>query len=337
MSVKARFDGTSVRLCGSGCSLYEQSGYGRPENGELRLSPEEACYLLHRSRIEVEGFDFDSLLAYYAGIEGFLRKFLVYRDLRERGYAVQTGPHDFRVFKRGQRPGTGQSQYMVRVLSERDLVEFETLVQETSASARMRKQHILAIVDDESELTYYEVKIQDLPGSADTSPIVPVKGILAGHSVIIHPSSRLKEKTPSIGMNLDGDRLVLSPLEVIYLMTDGLLALRRDDEDITLPCFFAMVAEQDHELAPKAAVYRDLRKRGYIPRTGYKFGHHFRVYSGKKLHSELLVHAIATGTQPPMSSISRSVRLANSVKKKMLFALEYSTGIQYVEFTWIKL
>jgi len=335
--VKARFDGTSVRLSGSGCSLYEQSGYGRPEDGELRLSPEEACYLLHRGRIEVEGFDFDSLLAYYAGIEGFLRKFLVYRDLRERGYAVQTGPHDFRVFKRGQRPGTGKSQYMVRVLSERDLVVFETLVHETSASTRMRKQHILAIVDDESELTYYEVKIQDLPGSGETSLITPAEGTLVGHSAIIHPSTLLKEQIPSIGMNLDGDRLILSPLEVIYLMTDGLLVMRRDNEVITLPCFSAMVAEQDHELAPKAAVYRDLRKRGYIPRTGYKFGHHFRVYSGKKLHSELLVHAIATGTQPPMSSISRSVRLANSVKKKMLFALENSTGIQYVEFTWIKL
>jgi tRNA-intron endonuclease len=201
----------------------------------------------------------------------------------------------------------------------------------------MRKQHILAIVDDESELTYYEIKIHDLPGSAETSLIAPVEGILAGHSAIIHPSTLLREQIPSIGMNLDDDRLVLSPLEVIYLMTDGLLSLKRDNETVTLPCFFAIAAEQDHELAPKAVVYRDLRKRGYIPRTGYKFGHHFRVYSGKKLHSELLVHAIATGAQPPMSSISRSVRLANSVKKKMLFALENSTGIQYVEFAWIKL
>jgi tRNA-intron endonuclease len=202
----------------------------------------------------------------------------------------------------------------------------------------MRKQHILAIVDDESELTYYEVKIQDLPGSSkETSLISPAKGILTGHSVIIHPSSLLKEQIPSIGMNLDGDRMVLSPLEVIYLMTESLLALKRDNEVISLPRFFAMVEEQDHELAPKAAIYGDLRKRGYIPRTGYKFGHHFRVYSGKKLHSELLVQAIAPGMQPPMSSISRSVRLANSVKKKMLFALENSTGIQYIEFTWIKL
>jgi tRNA-intron endonuclease len=51
----------------------------------------------------------------------------------------------------------------------------------------------------------------------------------------------------------------------------------------------------------------------------------------------MLVHAIAGGTRLPMSSISRSVRLAHSVKKKMLFGHQHTTGIQYVEFARIKL
>jgi tRNA-intron endonuclease len=335
--VKARFDGISIRLGSNGLSLYEQSGYGRPEDGGLRLSPEEACYLLHRNRIEVEGFDFDSLLAYFAKIPGFLRTFLVYRDLRERGYAVQTGPHDFRVFRRGQRPGTGQSQYMVRVLSERDMIVFEQLLGETATSARMRKQYILAIVDDESELTYYEIKVQNLPAAGEVCTLIPIQATLVGISAIIHPSSGVKDQIPTIGMNLDQERLVLSPLEIIYLMSNGMLVLSKDGEEIGCDQFFVLVAGQDHELAEKAGVYRDLRERGYIPRTGYKFGHHFRVYTGKKLHSELLVHAIAEGVQLPMSSISRSVRLAHSVKKKMLFAHQQSTGIQYVEFARIKL
>jgi tRNA-intron endonuclease len=337
LSVKAIFDGTSVRLDSAGNFLYEQSGYGRPEHGGLRLSPEEACYLLHRNRIEVEGFDFDSLLSYFSGTPGFLRKFLVYRDLRERGYAVQTGPHDFRVFRRGQRPGTGQSVYMVRVLSERDLIAFGTLIGETTASARMRKRHILAIVDDESELTYYEIKVQDLPAVSETPHLTPVEATLVGHSAILHPSASLKDQVPSLGMNLDTERLLLSPLEILYLMSGGCLVLRKDGRKVSLEEFFALVAEQDRELEKKALVYGDLRNRGYIPRTGYKFGHHFRVYTGKKLHSELLVHAVAAEEQPPMSSISRSVRLAHSVKKKMLFALQNTTGIQYVEFARIKL
>ena len=96
-------------------------------------------------------------------------------------------------------------------------------------------------------------------------------------------------------------------------------------------------ASADAEFAEKSSVYNDLRGKGYVPRTGYKFGHHLRVYSGKKLHSEMLVHAIDSLTSLPMSTISRSVRLAHSVKKKMLFGCVNSTGIQYVEFARIKL
>jgi tRNA-intron endonuclease len=51
----------------------------------------------------------------------------------------------------------------------------------------------------------------------------------------------------------------------------------------------------------------------------------------------MLVHAVAAEDKVPMSSISRSVRLAHSVKKKMLFAAQDTTGIQYVEFARIKL
>ena len=101
--VKAQFDGKEVRLGKDARVLYEQSGYGRPEKdgSGLRLAPVEALYLLHRNRIEIAGYDFDRLLSEFTVEPNFLRGYLVYRDLRERGYAVQTGPHDYRVFRRG--------------------------------------------------------------------------------------------------------------------------------------------------------------------------------------------------------------------------------------------
>jgi tRNA-intron endonuclease len=138
-------------------------------------------------------------------------------------------------------------------------------------------------------------------------------------------------------MYLDPERMILAPLEIIHLMATGMLTLRDDGSPVDSDHLFAMVAAGDVELAEKAAVYQDLRNRGYVPKTGYKFGHHFRVYSGQKVHSEMLVHAVARGVRPPMSSISRSVRLAHSVKKKMLFGHQHTTGIQYVEFARIKL
>jgi tRNA-intron endonuclease len=120
-------------------------------------------------------------------------------------------------------------------------------------------------------------------------------------------------------------------------MRKNCLSVTRDGEPMTAEQFLGAAAEKDVEIREKERVFSDLRGKGYIPRTGYKFGHHFRVYSGKKTHSEMLVHAVPSGTSTPMSVVSRSVRLAHSVKKKMLFACIYNTDIRYVEFARIKL
>ena len=198
--MKATFDGTSVLTGRDGRVLYDQSGYGRPESEGIRLAPQESLYLLHRQKIEVPGYTFDTLLAKYGDQRNFLRSFLVYRDLRERGYVVQTGPHDYRVFRRGEKPGTGESLYLVRVLSERDPIRFTKLIEEVVTARNMRKQYVLAVVDDEEELTYYEIKPQKL---ADTS-VHPSRNRLlrcgaGGKSAMIRVSPHLIWRRPASG------------------------------------------------------------------------------------------------------------------------------------------
>ncbi len=384
--VKAQFDGKEVRLGKDAKVLYEQSGYGRPEKDGslLRLAPVEALYLIHRNRIEIPGYDFERLLSAFTTEPNFLRSYLVYRDLRERGYAVQTGPHDFRVFRRGERPGTGQSKYMVRVLSERDMIDFGVLVREFSASAHMRKQHVLAVVDDENELTYYEIKVQSLPEIGPPVTPGPLEGTLFGRSAVLPVPDDMRcvpraedfqpgkepgttpavsrqgiperttpdlpcgsPETPipgssgsltgSFGMRFDRTRLVLSSLETLYLMQAGCLVLLCEGKAVTRDEYLEIATISDLEMGEKVLVYSDLRAHGYTPKTGYKFGHHFRVYTGTKVHSEMLVHAVATAGAMPMSTISRSVRLSHSVKKKMLFGCVHTAGIHYIEFARIKL
>jgi tRNA-intron endonuclease len=335
--VKAVFDGTSVRCGRDGQALYEQGGFGRREKDGLRLAPQEALYLLHRAKIEIDGYDFDRLLAAFAQAANVLRSYLVYRDIRERGYAVQTGPHDFRIFKRGQRPGKGESVYLVRVVSERDPILFSELIHEVTTAHNMRKQYVLAVVDDEDELTYYEVKIQNLPEVSPPLNYPPVAGVPAGKSVMAKIPVGSAFEQAWFGSRFDELRLLFSPLETLYLASEGILSVTANEKSLSAEEIFSRACESDREFAHKATVYSDLRKKGYVPKTGYKFGHHFRVYTGGKVHSEMLVHAMETGAGLPMSTISRSVRLAHSVKKKMLFGCVYSSGIQYVEFARIKL
>jgi tRNA-intron endonuclease len=335
--VKTVFDGTSVRCGWDGQVLYEQGGFGRKEGKSLRLAPQEAIYLLQRGKIEIEGFDLDQFLAAFAGQPNVVRSFLVYRDIRERGYAVQTGPHDFRVFRRGQRPGKGESLYLVRVVSERDPIRFNELIKEVTTAHNVRKQYVLAVVDDEDELTYYEIKIQKLLKNPPVMQFPPIAGVPAGKSVMIKTPAGSPFEQAWFGSRLDDFRLLFSPLETFYLASAGVLSVTANEKNVPVDEIFQRAQESDSEFSHKAKVYTDLRHRGYVPKTGYKFGHHFRVYSGERAHSEMLVHAMETDAGLPMSTISRSVRLAHSVKKKMLFACVYTSGIQYVEFARIKL
>ncbi len=337
-AVKATFDGAQVHTGKDGISLYEQSGYGRPDGEGLRLSPVEALYLLHRQKIEIPGYPFDTLFARFSLQPNFMRSFFVYRDLRERGYVVQAGPHDFRIFKRGEKPGKGASVYLVRVLSERDPIRFGNLIGEVIASKNMRKQYVLAVVDDEDELTFYEIK---LPKPADAcSPLPPLshhEAMLVGKSAVVRVPGGSDLEQAGYGKRLDPGRLVLAPLELLYLIRKGLITITRDNAIVSPAEFLRIAGETDQELAIKNAVYGELRSHNFTPRTGYKFGHHFRVYCGNDVHSDLLVHAVEKDAELQMSVISRSVRLAHSVKKKMFFGAVHSSGIQFVEFARIKL
>lgn len=334
--VKATFDGSNLHLK-QDTSLYESGGYGRPEKGGLRLAPEEGLYLLWRKRIELDGYTFSGLLADLSREPGFFRRYLVYRDLRERGFALQTGPHDYRVFKRGEKPGKGQSQYLIRVLAERDLVDFDQIVAEVATAGNMRKQYLIAAVDDEGELTYYEVKTNHLAGSETPAATSAVEGEAFGTVVLVTSAAAPWLETEGYGKPLDPEMTMLSPVETLSLMDDGRLTLSREGSPSSREEYHAVAAATDSELAAKVVVYADLRRRGYAPKTGYKFGHHFRVYGEGVKHSLMLAHAIPTGTTLTMAAISRSVRLAHSVKKKMLFACVHMNGIQYIEFARIKM
>jgi tRNA-intron endonuclease len=242
------------------------------------------------------------------------------------------------VFKRGEKPGTGESLYLVRVLSERDPIRFVKLIEEVVASRNMRKQYVLAVVDDEEELTYYEIKLQNLAEPGNCSPEVSAQeAVLVGKSAMVLVPAHSDLEQSGFGKRLDDERLMLAPVELLYLMGKGKIVLKKENILVSTDEYFALARETDGELAGKDKVYTELRGHDFTPRTGYKFGHHFRVYCGKNVHSDMLVHAVEKEASLPMSVISRSVRMAHSVKKKMLFGAVHTTGIQFVEFARIKL
>ena len=148
-------------------SLHQQSYFGEQSNeGVLRLAPEEVLVLHERKRLQVvdENGDeqsFDALLKYFSeNMPNLWILYLVYRDLRTRGYIVRRGMGDgidYRVYKRGAKKGTDEAKYLIFTVVEGKPLELRVLDKITKYSISSRKKLVLAVVDRLGEITYYSV------------------------------------------------------------------------------------------------------------------------------------------------------------------------------------
>ncbi|MFN4133544.1 MAG: tRNA-intron lyase, partial [Candidatus Hadarchaeales archaeon] len=133
------------------------------------------------------------------------------------------------------------------------------------------------------------------------------------------------------GKPLSGGKLQLGPVEALYLVDRGkLTVLDERGKKLKFKEIFTKFSELDPELPLKYPAYADLRSRGYVVKTGLKFGAHFRVYERGEVpgqaHSKLLVHAVPEFTKITPTELARAVRLAHSVKKKIMLAIVDDEG-----------
>ena len=326
--------------------LYEQGYFGRPKGKGLELSLVEAAYLLDRSRIKVlsggNEQDFQAFFQAASSLEkGFEFRYVVYKDLRERGYYVQPGRPDFRVYPRGGHPGKSPAEFYVLVISERMPLPLQEIMQPVKIAGQMRKKLMLAIVDEESDITFYEAREKAMSGLMEQVEEGGMATLLEDRVVLwdVEASRRLHEGG-FYGKPV-GERLQLSLVESAYLLKKGVISLvDRSGEIMNLESFAARARQIESDFDLKFSVYKDLRDKGLVVKTGFKFGTHFRVYkqvqgTGKVPHSEYLVHTVSEDHVflPPV--LSRAVRLAHSVRKLMVFAYPCD-GVRYLEISRLK-
>ena len=83
-------------------------------------------------------------------LEGLDEKYIVYRDLRERGYVVTPGIKygcDFAVYEKG--PGLDHAPFLVKVKSSLDGLTAAELVEAGRLATTVRKTFIIAMVSGE--------------------------------------------------------------------------------------------------------------------------------------------------------------------------------------------
>ena len=148
-------------------SLY-QDGYGsrKPDRDILCLESFEALYLLERGKISVidednrERLVFRELLTKYNSYENntWIR-YIVYRDIRIRGFVARGGPRwgvDFYVYERGSfgKKTPSDIVYTVWEGAPEKISHLETIYQMAEDENRSLR---LAVVDRRGELVYYSL------------------------------------------------------------------------------------------------------------------------------------------------------------------------------------
>ncbi|MBN2042884.1 MAG: tRNA-intron lyase [Candidatus Aenigmarchaeota archaeon] len=87
-------------------------------------------------------------------------------------------------------------------------------------------------------------------------------------------------------------------------------------------------------------VYEEWRMKGYVVKTGFKFGSHFRIYfpgaspvkSDKWIHSKHVLHVFPKDQKLLISEWSRAVRVAHGVKKTFILAIPKMKKNDYVDY-----
>ncbi|TFG15310.1 tRNA-intron lyase [Candidatus Thorarchaeota archaeon] len=175
---KAIFSGKKAIVGKEDADRISQQGfYGeRLPNAELELSPIEMLHLIERSRIVVETpagnvMDAEDIVSQVSQTDKNLwSKYLVFRDLRSRGYAVRSGFGSgigFRVYERGDKPGNSVANQLVYVLKEGNPISLNELDLVTETAATSRKELVFALVDQNGEVNYYTVARMELQKIGD--------------------------------------------------------------------------------------------------------------------------------------------------------------------------
>ena len=146
----------------------EQKGYGDMVKDKLFLKPFESLYLLYTGKLALFrgkkniGFDLFLQLCKKQD-ENILTKFLVYRDLRTRGYTVKDGfgfGSDFRVYAKGDF-GKNGAKFLVFGLNEGKQEKIGKLQKKVEEITKMGKEPIIAVVQRQGEIIYYKVSKTD--------------------------------------------------------------------------------------------------------------------------------------------------------------------------------
>ena len=150
----------------------KNKGFGEQEDSEYVLKPYEALYLIYTKKLIIKDrdntVDFDGLVrTILKRDKNILTRFMVYRDLRSRGYIPKEGfgfGVDFRVYERGEYEKK-PAKYVVFGISEGTKIKADKLAETIEQITRMGKDAVVAVIERRGEVIYYKMSKVAFPSN----------------------------------------------------------------------------------------------------------------------------------------------------------------------------
>ncbi len=137
------------------------------------------------------------------------------------------------------------------------------------------------------------------------------------------------------------ERIIYSFPEALFLAELGKLESFYKNKKLSTKELFEKLRKLDKNISKKYTVFKDLRKKGHIVKTGLKFGSDFRVYEPGThpgtSHASWLLNIYSENNKLNWKEIASSVRIAHSTKKRILAAvIDQENKITYYGISWVK-
>jgi tRNA-intron endonuclease, archaea type len=179
--------------------------------------------------------------------------------------------------------------------------------------------------------------IKEYPRSELKMPRYSLKGVFFKSDLvtIIDQSEKAKDLYNTLWIGQYGsykasDRGKLNKLDIyetLLLISKGVLEVQNTSKREIL----RIASERRRDFQQLYGVYSDWRNKGYVIKTGFKFGTHFRVYfpgarpmsEGNQswVHSKHVIHVFPKESKLLISEWARAIRVAHSVRKTFILAV----------------
>lgn len=141
-------------------------GFGERSHSEYVLDAFESTYLLEKDKLKISKkekiLSFNQLMHEFSDKhKEFYPQFVVFRDLRDKGFVVRTGfkfGFDFRVYPKGKNPGEDHSEFVVQVVKQTEKFSTPSLSRMVRMSGTLHTKLVLAVVDSENDVNYYSIQ-----------------------------------------------------------------------------------------------------------------------------------------------------------------------------------